>query len=49
MKYAFEMGSVAMIYIPSFVKIGSGIQKFIGGGYTDTQTGWRSHKPNLGE
>jgi hypothetical protein len=24
------MGSVAMTYIPSFIKIGSGIQKFIG-------------------
>jgi hypothetical protein len=37
MKYAVEMDSVAMIYIPSFVKIGSGIQKFmVGWGYTDT-------------
>jgi hypothetical protein len=25
MKYADEMGSGAMIYIPSFIKIGSGI------------------------
>jgi hypothetical protein len=32
MKYAVEMGSGAMIYIPSFIKIGSGIQKLIGGG-----------------
>jgi hypothetical protein len=31
MKIAFEMGLVAMIYIPSFIKIGSGIQKLIGG------------------
>jgi hypothetical protein len=31
MKYAVEMGSGAMIYIPSFIKIGSGIQKLIGG------------------
>jgi hypothetical protein len=30
MRYAVEMGSDAMIYIPSFIKIGSGIQKFIG-------------------
>jgi hypothetical protein len=37
MKYAFEMGSGAMIYIPSFIKIGSGIQKLMGRGYTDTQ------------
>jgi hypothetical protein len=32
MKYAAEMGSGAMIYIPSFITIGSGIQKFIGRG-----------------
>jgi hypothetical protein len=32
MKYAVEMGSGAMIYKPSFVKIGSGTQKFMGGG-----------------
>jgi hypothetical protein len=37
MKYAVEMGSGAKIYIPSFIKIGSGIPKLIGG-YTDTQT-----------
>jgi hypothetical protein len=29
MKYAVEMGSGAVIYIPSFMKIGSGIQKLI--------------------
>jgi hypothetical protein len=34
MKYAVEMGSGAMIYIPSFINIGSGIQKLMG----DTQT-----------
>jgi hypothetical protein len=34
MKYAAEIGSGAMIYIPSFINIGSGIQKLIGG---DTQ------------
>jgi hypothetical protein len=40
MKYAVEMGSGAMI------KTGSGIQKLLGrGGFTDTQTVWRSHKP----
>jgi hypothetical protein len=40
MKYAVEMGSVAMIYtyIPSFINIDSGIQKLIGG---DLQT----HRP----
>jgi hypothetical protein len=31
MKYAVEMGSGAMIYIPSFIIIGSGIQKLIRG------------------
>jgi hypothetical protein len=31
MKYATEMSSGAMIYIPSFIKIRSGIQKLIGG------------------
>jgi hypothetical protein len=30
MKYAVEMGSGAMIYISSFIKIGSSNQKFIG-------------------
>jgi hypothetical protein len=28
---AVELGSGAMIYIPSFIKIGSAIQKLIGG------------------
>jgi hypothetical protein len=32
MKYAVEMGSGAMIYIASFIKIGSGIQNLIRGG-----------------
>jgi hypothetical protein len=27
MKYAVEMVSGAMIYVPSFIKIGTGIQK----------------------
>jgi hypothetical protein len=35
MKYAVEMGSSAMIYIPSFINTGSGIQKLI---RTDTYT-----------
>jgi hypothetical protein len=30
MKHAVEMGSGAMIYIPSFLKIGQGIQELIG-------------------
>jgi hypothetical protein len=32
MEYAVEMGSGVMMYIPSFIKIGSGIQKLMGGG-----------------
>jgi hypothetical protein len=42
MKYAAEMGLGAMIYITSFIKSVSGIQKFMrmGGGYTDIQTAW---------
>jgi hypothetical protein len=43
MKYAVEMGSVAMIYIPSFIKISSGIQKLIGGIYRRTDT--QIHRP----
>jgi hypothetical protein len=35
MKYAAEMGSRAMIYIPSFIKVGSAIQMLIQG---DSQT-----------
>jgi hypothetical protein len=42
MKYAFEMDSDAMMYIPSFIKIGSGIPKSKGG-YTDTRTVWWSY------
>jgi hypothetical protein len=37
MKYAVKMGSGAMIYIRSFIMIGSDIQKVIVEGYTDTQ------------
>jgi hypothetical protein len=44
MKYRVEMGSDAMIYIPSFIEIGSGIQKLMA--ETQRQTAWRSHKPN---
>jgi hypothetical protein len=35
MKYVVEVGSGTMIYIPSFIKIGSDIQKLTG----DTQHG----------
>jgi hypothetical protein len=32
------MGSGAVMYVPSFIKIGSGIQKLMGGGDTQTHT-----------
>jgi hypothetical protein len=43
MNHAVDMGSCAMIYVPSFIKIGSGTQTLIGvdtqtRGRTDTQT-----------
>jgi hypothetical protein len=37
MKYAVEMVSCAMIYIPSFIKIGLNIQRWMTE-YTETQT-----------
>jgi hypothetical protein len=36
------MGSGAVIYVPSFIKIGSGVQKLMWGG--DTQTHTHTHK-----
>jgi hypothetical protein len=41
MKYAVELGSGGMIYsyIPIFIKIGSNIQKLMGGGDTHRQHG----------
>jgi hypothetical protein len=45
MKYTVEMGSCAMIYIPSFIQIGSAMPKSIEGMHRHTQTAWRSHKP----
>jgi hypothetical protein len=38
MKYAAEMGSGAMMYIPSFIKIGSGILTLMGGGDSETDS-----------
>jgi hypothetical protein len=41
MKLAVEMSSGAIIYIPSLVRTGSGIQKLMGRGRdTGTQTAW---------
>lgn len=39
MKYAAEMGSGAMVYVPRFMMIGSGIQKLIRRLYTHTEHG----------
>jgi hypothetical protein len=38
MKYAVETASGAMIYIPYFIKIGSGIQKLIEGIHRSTDS-----------
>jgi hypothetical protein len=38
MKYAVEMGSGAVIYIPSFIKIGSVIERLIGGIHRHTDS-----------
>jgi hypothetical protein len=39
MEYAVEMGSGAMVYIPSFMKIGSDLQTLLmGDTYADLQT-----------
>jgi hypothetical protein len=50
MNYAVEMGSDAMIYIPSFIKFYSSIQMLIwvgwgGGIFSDTETARWSYKP----
>jgi hypothetical protein len=45
------MGSSAVTYIPSFIKIDSGVQKLVGGinrhRHIKTRTATRSHKPTL--
>jgi hypothetical protein len=38
MKYAVEIGSGAMIYVPIFIKIASGIKKLIGGIHRHTDS-----------
>jgi hypothetical protein len=47
MTYPVEMDAAGMICIPNFIKTGSGIQKLMRRGYTQTE--WRSHKPTLGK
>jgi hypothetical protein len=44
MKYAVKMGSGSMIYIASFVNIGCGNQKLMGGGDLHTRTEHDGHK-----
>jgi hypothetical protein len=44
MKYAVDMGSGAMIYVPNFMKSGSGFQNSL---YRHTQTARLSHKSTL--
>jgi hypothetical protein len=39
MKYAVDMGSGAMIYVPNFIKTGSSIQKLIRGIHRHRQHG----------
>jgi tRNA A58 N-methylase Trm61 len=38
MKYAVEVGSGVVIYIPSFINIRSGIQYLMEGGFADTDS-----------
>jgi hypothetical protein len=38
MKYSFEISSGAMIYIPSFTQIASGIQKLVRGIHRHTDS-----------
>jgi hypothetical protein len=53
MKYSVKMGSGAMIYlyIPSFIENGTGIQKLMGRGDSQTRghTAWRPHMPTSGK
>jgi hypothetical protein len=46
MKYADEIGSGAMIHIPSLIKFGSDVKKFDGGyRVTHTHTHTHTHTP----
>jgi hypothetical protein len=47
MKYAVDMCSDAMIYIPSFIKIGSDIEILMGRHKAHTQTARRSQELTL--
>jgi hypothetical protein len=44
MKYVVDMGAGATIYVPSFIQIGSGIRKVMGGGaYSICDPVYRPH------
>jgi hypothetical protein len=43
MKYADEMGSGAMINVPSFISFGSDVQNLMGDTQTDRQTDTHTH------
>jgi hypothetical protein len=44
---AVGMGSGAVIHVPSFIKIGSGVQKLIGGIHRHTQTNTHGQQRDL--
>jgi hypothetical protein len=43
MNYAIEMSSDALIYISNFIKFGSAIQRFMGGGIHIEHTNEHTH------
>jgi hypothetical protein len=43
--YVVQMGSGAMIYIPSFVRTGSAVPKLLGGAHIWIQIARWAHKP----
>jgi hypothetical protein len=47
-EYALEVGSGAILYLPSFLKMGSSVQKLIRG-YAETWIAQRPHKHTLGK
>jgi hypothetical protein len=47
MKYSVEINAGAMIYVLSFTKFGSAVQKLMAEGYTETRRAWRLYKPVL--
>jgi hypothetical protein len=41
------MGSGTVIYVPSFIKFGLGVQKLLGGGYTGIHTNTHGQQRDL--